>query len=541
MTSLAGPVGDFPLNDDWAYGSAAQRLAETGQLHIPGPSIANGISQVVWGALFCLPFQCSFTVLRISTLTLGLIGVLALYALIREIGSDGRTALVGAATLAVNPLWFALANTFMTDVPFVALSIVAACFLARGFRRPSGLSLAAGILITLVALLDRQLAIVLLAGIAVAYPIRFGATPANIVKGFAPFVVGLALHFAYQRWMLATERAPGLWSYSVASLLPASMPFVTASVKLTASVALYLGLFVLPVMIALPGPAVAGLSKALRILCWAVAILLFGALWHTGRIPALGNILLTSSFGPLTLQEDFSPDAGEPPADLVVTSIWLAATALGTYGAWLVMCRCALYARDWWIERKVRCPSKEWQPPFVVTALASYWFLICVVAFNNGFFVDRYLIFMIPFTTALMCAIAKPSHPTGSIPPFVPLLLLAGLSVAGTHDYLAQNRARWAATDFLTQQQGIPPGKIDGGYEFDQLVFYQTHRNEQENVDALHRKEIWQRWFAGADYVIAHAPLAPYQRVFEFPYTRWLPPSRSTVLVLRKTETGGGR
>ena len=94
----------------------------------------------------------------------------------------------------------------------------------------------------------------------------------------------------------------------------------------------------------------------------------------------------------------------------------------------------------------------------------------------------------------------------------------------------------------MIQQQGIPAAKIDGGYEFNELVFYQTHRNDAENVDALHYAEVWRRWFAGADYVIAFAPIAHYQPVFAFPYTRWLPPSRPVVLVLRRTNAvGAGR
>jgi hypothetical protein len=33
------------------------------------------VFQIVWGALFCFPFGFSYTALRISTLTLGLVGV----------------------------------------------------------------------------------------------------------------------------------------------------------------------------------------------------------------------------------------------------------------------------------------------------------------------------------------------------------------------------------------------------------------------------------------------------------------------------------
>ncbi|MEH2041994.1 hypothetical protein [Nostoc sp.] len=71
MTILVNPLGNFPLNDDWAYGQSVQSLVEKGNLKISPWSAANLLSQVFWGALFCLPFGFSFTALRFSTLTLG--------------------------------------------------------------------------------------------------------------------------------------------------------------------------------------------------------------------------------------------------------------------------------------------------------------------------------------------------------------------------------------------------------------------------------------------------------------------------------------
>jgi hypothetical protein len=526
MAALAGPVGDFPLNDDWEYGSAAQRLAATGQLHIPGPSVANAVSQIAWGALFCLPFQCSFTVLRFSTLTLGLAGVLALYALVREIGGDARAALTAAATLAVNPLWFVLANTFMTDVPYVAFSIVAIWLLTRGFRRRSQVNLGLGLCVSVAALLDRQLAIVLFAGFAVAYPIRFGRRPASILTAVTPFLFGLLLHFAYHRWMIGTGRAPGLRSSGAAYLLPASLAsFAVASVKLTASVAPYLGLFVLPTII--NNPERYGRHKLLRAVCGLMAFAAFVTLWHRGRIPALGNVLLPSAFGPLTLR------GGESAEGPVITAIWLCATALGAFGIWLFMCRLAFFARSLWLGWRMPSRADDWLLPFLLAILLAYWVLICIVAFNNGFF-DRYVIVIIPVALALMCALARPRHATRGLASLALLLLLLCVSVAGTHDYLAWNRARWSAAEFLRHERGVPAAQIDGGYELNERAFYEMQQDRQENVDALHYKDVYQRWFAGAGYLIAFAPIDGYDQILECPYTRWLPPGRSAILVLRK-------
>src|SRR5690242_11795839 len=78
------PVGDFPLNDDWSYGYAVRKLVEEGALQFSGWTAANLLAQVAWGALFTLPLGFSFTALRVSTLVLGLAGVLATYGLLRE-------------------------------------------------------------------------------------------------------------------------------------------------------------------------------------------------------------------------------------------------------------------------------------------------------------------------------------------------------------------------------------------------------------------------------------------------------------------------
>ena len=86
MVILVNPIGDFPLGDDWIYGGATKLLVEHGDFRIPGWVAANALTQAFLGALFCLPVQFSYTALRLSTLTLGFVGVLALYACVREIG-----------------------------------------------------------------------------------------------------------------------------------------------------------------------------------------------------------------------------------------------------------------------------------------------------------------------------------------------------------------------------------------------------------------------------------------------------------------------
>ena len=124
MIILVNPLGDFPLNDDWAYARSVKDFLDTGNFQLPGWAVANLLPQVFLGVIFCLPFGFSFTALRFSTLTMGLVGVIATYLLLKEISYNQKIALLGALLIAFDPIYFGLSNTFMTDVPHYAVSVI---------------------------------------------------------------------------------------------------------------------------------------------------------------------------------------------------------------------------------------------------------------------------------------------------------------------------------------------------------------------------------------------------------------------------------
>ena len=86
LAIVIDPRGDFPLNDDWAYGLPVKALMERGEFRLTDWTVASLVSQEFWGALFCLPAGFSYTALRISTLVLGLVGLIGLYGLLRQLG-----------------------------------------------------------------------------------------------------------------------------------------------------------------------------------------------------------------------------------------------------------------------------------------------------------------------------------------------------------------------------------------------------------------------------------------------------------------------
>ena len=134
---LLRPFQDLPFLDDWTYAWSVEQLLKKGELRVLDWSASPNFVQVLWGALFCLPFGYSFSALRASTAVLAVWGLCSFYLLLRELGLGRREALAGTATLGLNPVFFVLSWTFMTDVPFLALMMAATLAMTSALRRRS--------------------------------------------------------------------------------------------------------------------------------------------------------------------------------------------------------------------------------------------------------------------------------------------------------------------------------------------------------------------------------------------------------------------
>ncbi len=211
MALLVNPSGNFPLNDDWCYALAVQSLLEEGSLQIVSIVPMSLVAQVLWGTLFCLPFGFSFTALRVSTLVLGLAGLLGMYGLLREMKTSRTIALVGCMAVAVNPIYFELSNTFMTDVPFFAFSVTSLYAFVRAIRRGSSANIAIGTLFACLATLTRQLGLILPLLFGLAYVVKNGLRVRTIAKALLPMVITAVALVSYQEWMRSTDRLPACY------------------------------------------------------------------------------------------------------------------------------------------------------------------------------------------------------------------------------------------------------------------------------------------------------------------------------------------
>src|SRR5262245_50314696 len=160
VAMAVGVYRDIPIIDDWTYAWSVERLFADGRFEVLDWSAVYPLGHSLWGAAWSFIFGFSFTTLRVSTLALSLLATCALYLILRELDARPRVALLGALTVAANPVVLLLSSSFMTDVPFVAVTMMALLCYTRAMRRGQIHLVWWGGAWACVALLDRQIAIV---------------------------------------------------------------------------------------------------------------------------------------------------------------------------------------------------------------------------------------------------------------------------------------------------------------------------------------------------------------------------------------------
>jgi hypothetical protein len=438
---LVGPRADVPVIDDWVYAWSVQHFVDTGRLQILDISAFYPIAQVLWGALFVRIAGFSFGVLRLSTLVLSALGSFAVYLTLRELGCRRTTSLLGALALALDPVYFALSFSFMTEVPFVSLSAMVLYWYIRAIRRDEPASLWAGCACAAVAFLVRPIGVLLPLSILPALvwsrdrraSLRRSATPLAATLGVMvalqiemPRMLGpldwSAIRQSYLQWWFTVPAAAYL-QWNVEVLFVAVFPFAPV---LVASIARWRR--------ALEVGAVAiVLAIVCRMALGAVPMpLLDGQTWSLQDIGA--RSMLDGGFAPSPLSLRLVP--------MVKLLGLLAVGALG------VTC-----VRSW----RQRSELRRAELVLFTTALLQ---VACINVL--WFYNDRYYVVLAP-VLAIVGARALDRDRPGKWMAASMLVIWAGIAISGTRDMLAFNGACARAAQEL-EASGIPPWDIDAGY-----------------------------------------------------------------------------
>lgn len=493
LVALVDPRADVPILDDWCYAASVEQILRGLPLRVSPWSSTFPPVHLWWGTLFAWLGGFSFTSLRLATLVLWLAGTVGSYGTLRALGVATGAAFVGAMALALHPVGFVLAFSFMTDAPFVALSWLALWALAAGLRRGREPIVLVGLALAVVAFFVRPVAIMLPAGL--------------FLGALALDRPGLRLRVAL--YAVATVVAMGGMSAALTRLFPwagdggvqyrvmrlAFVFLVPPAVYLEAGLSMlaHTGLALAPLLLAFgPPPRRGAWFAALGLVAAAVVVSQFAdaavsavKFAHSATFEELG------AARPL-LQGAPPRDAGRAVASLVATGI-----GFGAAGLLLERVAPALRAGGW-----LRRP--EWA---CVAGFGLASFGLCFVLW---FFYDRYYLPLVMAGAALALGDA-----TGAVAPWRRVLAAAALAfvaladVTGTRDMLAYARAVGATAAEL-RAEGVSETALDAGYvENGWRLYAHPERLPAGKIPELDVPHVTAK-ADGLPWVIANAPLAGY-------------------------------
>jgi len=552
MIAVANPIGDFPLIDDWAYAESVRALLNEHRLVISDWSAMNLLTQIFWGWAFSSVMEPSFTVLRASVLVLGLLGVLAAFKLSREAAVPLPLALLGAVLLIVNPVYFTMSHTFMTDVPFFSFSAMSLLFLARAVNQDKVKDIAAGTVLLVLALLIRQLGFAIAIAYALAYMAGRRLSLSTVVRASLPLLACLFVQLSFRAWLDANNQLPAMHGYQIEQIKHAfSLSVLDIATVFELNVfktLLSLALFLLPLIVLIFFYLNEKIDAVTALLLVIGTLLLYYSLRLAGMQLFLlqsdmqgafgfgGNILNAFGVGP-SLQ--YGAVGYSPQYRIAVGYCWLFVGLLVVFAAGLMLHFLYVAVRDLWINR---------------SGIISTWFsgkaegigrirlyilfgattlIYCVPTFLLPTLYDRYLLLPMLTVSLLMqlkvAATVKLPHSKAGMVVLMTALAAIVTSLA-THDYLAWNRVRWAALDHLVHWQGVVPERIDGGFEFNGMYLFSKD----------HLKPVSKGWWVvDNEYLIAFSPVyfvrvKGYKVEASYPIDAYLPFSPRNIYVLHR-------
>lgn len=543
---IVNPIGEFMVNDDWAFVRALETLTFEGRMPTTGwgPSWAPGgpslIVHLLWGRLFTFFGGFSITVLRISVLTLGILGSCALLVLLRSAGSSSRVALWGALTLVINPLFLSQSFTYMTDITFTGMAVFSLLCLHAGVQRASTPMLVLGLLFTLCSILTRQLGVVIpLAFVTACFLHPRGKDLGRWKMVLLVTLVDLMPWAAYEYLLFTIGSTPitqhqvfhNLWSYPQTRDLLSYFTFLYVNFFLAGL--LYVGFLISPVL-ALKYRLFSE-WRAFRyffIVLTSTFLLLESALL-TGLIdlPVFfsRNIIFDFGIGPILLKDTYILEITRTatiPKPLYYLLLYWSILSLGAVLGLMYSSLCRLLRT----ESGAVHQEIKFIPLFALLAGLMYLGMITPGGFHDRYLIPVCMFFIVWVVSDLELGWDQSFRLSGVLGGLVPLLLLALLAVLGTHDFMDMKRSLKKAQDYLVHQMKVQPCDIDGGLEFNGYHCYSS--------DFRPHKGLSWWWVQKEDYLITLGPLPDYQVVRSFPFKRYFGPDGAIFVIKPRGASG---
>jgi putative effector of murein hydrolase LrgA (UPF0299 family) len=516
---LINPIGEFPINDDWAYSQNVWFLSEEGRLHFsdwPGMTL---IAQTLTGALFTSVFGFSFSILRLTTLGFGICFLIVFYSLLRRLNIQKGISSLTVLVVFFSPLFLSLSFTFMTEMYFFLFFYLSLLFYHSYLLKNKFILLMASSMIALIATLTRQTGIIIPIAIGITGLIRSGLKVRNIFISLLPFVIVAGGLWAYQLWLDVSGNVYGNYARTGDLLENLKHLHLESVLGKTGTILMYLGLFLLPISLRAMGSVSLPRSRGTWILLTGILALLTACIvFAYGRFPA-PNVFYNLGLGPRLVKDVYW---GDNISLMLSSTGWIIIKCFAIAGIYLLVL--GLFTREFKLGEMIRGIQNDNRKAtlFTILLMCSGYFVYIVL---NRFFFDRYTLPLIILLAIIIASVIK--SPAGKwlrVSAWVVLGIFMFFSVTAEHDFMEWNRARWEGLNGL-MAEGVSERRIDGGLEFN--AWYGAGPYNPTVKD----EKSW--WFVTEDeYVIASGPIEGFSHYKSINYQRWLLPKKDSVQIL---------
>jgi hypothetical protein len=469
---LAYSNDDIPRLDDWTYAWSVEHFHRTGMLRVLDWSAHYPLAQIIWAAGFTKIFGFSFAILRVSTLVLSFLGLIAFYLTLRIMNIELLPSILGTLALLFNPVFFVLGHSFMTDIPFVSTMNIAILGYVLWVQQRRAVWLCLGSVFALISFLIRQIGAVLpllpLLYLLLCHIVgeRRELSLLQIIYLLFPFLgIGLTL------WWIRDIHGPTSVylgktdpiDYFLSLSLWLSSQFWWTYFQGFGHALAHLSLMLCPLSLA----SLRGRSRSVLLFSSALVTLIMGLyLWHFGELPQILHYGETLSLEELGASRPLLSPQGEDLSRHIPA--WIACVLLGlslTSGIAMVATLLEnIWHRASWVN----------QPSTMLLFNSLLQFLVIDILW---FYYDRYYLPLLP---GLIVALVTRIHwvKVTQTVIVIGVLIFAVISISGTLDNERFNRAVAQAREWLLHQQ-VAPWQIDAGYALNGWWLYAHPENLQ--------------------------------------------------------------
>lgn len=525
FVTIVNPIGDFPINDDWAYALNVYSLSENNELSFSNWPAMTLLTQTFIGASVCKIFGFSFTVLRITTLIFALFSMLLAYRIVLLRTSNYHLALIAGILLLFNPIFLSLSMTFMTEIYYIFFTLLSLWF-TYSFFQTNRWDHYLLILISLaLLLLIRQTGLIWFIAFSIVAMLR-AKSKIDFLKASFPVLFAIILLRAYMSFR--SSHPDGLGNYNDSSILADSISQISLGLILSkiSSIAYYLGIFLIPISL-LTYRFVLKKIKPKQIISYLVALILPTIMiYHWDNFPN-GNIINENGLGVYLIKDLFFHVNNEVLlGDPFFTFMRLISIgSIFILGLFILAVIHNTISSKTWNEIRIN-PDAAFSVLLIVGVLGILAYL-----FLNPVFFDRYTLEISIILGLVLIKFIE----TSRLKVYLSISVLAGsflISSLLIHDYMNWGRSKIEAINFATNLGGSP-STIDGGLEYGGW----NGSAFGGNLKDINQPMSWV--LMNDDFVVSNGLLLDYQTIKMIPTNAWISPIKN-VSLLRKSFTSDG-